>query len=112
MTYGLGLAAGAVLFFLLFGTVFVGSWLMLAMVLLGYAGAGAVGVRAGRLAPTTLATLLAAPAALPMLWLFPASVVEEGLARALLWPGLVLLGWALAWAGGKAASRLPSRRPA
>lgn len=104
ITYGLGLLSGALLFFLTFGAVFVGSWLLLLVVLVGYGAAGALGVRIGGVAPKYVAVTLAVPAVPWVLWLFPAAAAEEGLLRALAWPGLVLVAAGAGWVGGKAAA--------
>jgi hypothetical protein len=104
ITYGLGLLSGALLFFLIFGAVFVGSWLLLLVVLLGYAATGALGVRIGGVAPRSMALTLAAPAVPWVLWLFPTAAAEEGFLRALPWPGLALVAAGAAWVGGKAAA--------
>jgi hypothetical protein len=110
ITYGLGLLSGALLFFLIFGAVFVGSWLLLLVVLLGYAVAGALGVRIGGVAPGSMAIALAAPAVPWVLWLFPAAAAEEGLLRALPWPGLALAAAGAGWFGGKAAALWRARQ--
>jgi hypothetical protein len=104
VTYGLGLVGGAALFFLSFAAVFNGVWSLLVLFVLCYAGAGALGVRLGGAAPAPLAVILALPAVPWILWLFPASIPEAGLLRALLWPALLLIMWALAWLGGWLAS--------
>jgi hypothetical protein len=111
LTYCLGLLGGAALFFLSFAAVFNGVWLLLLVFMLCYAGAGALGVRVGGVPPMPLAIILTVPAVPWILWLFPASVPEAGLLRALLWPALVVLMWALAWLGGKLAvpTRIHSR---
>jgi hypothetical protein len=105
LTYAAVAAAGAALFFMSFGAIFTGSWIMLAFFLLGYAGAGACAVRFGAVRPGTLALLLAVPAVPWVSWLFPASIPEAGLLRALLWPALVLLMGGLGWLGGWAVLR-------
>lgn len=110
ITYGLGLLSGALLFFLIFGAVFVSSWLSLLVVLLGYAAAGALGVRTGGVAPRSMALTLAAPAVPWVLWLFPAAAAEEGLLRALPWPGLALVAAGAGWVGGKAAAVWSARQ--
>src|SRR5687768_1710486 len=89
LTYGAALLAGAVLFFLNFAAVFNGSWALVLFFLLGYAAAGALTVWAGGVAPGPVALVLIAPAVPWMLWLFPASIPEAGVLRALLWPALV-----------------------
>jgi hypothetical protein len=104
-TYVLAVVSGTVLFFLIFGAVFVGAWPLLIVFLLCYMAAGAVGVRKGNVSPASIALALAAPSVPWVLWLFPASVAEEGLVRALPWPGLAVAIMALAWLGGTAAAR-------
>ncbi|HKU61831.1 MAG TPA: hypothetical protein VJQ44_11485 [Gemmatimonadales bacterium] len=101
----LALAAGLGLFVLCFGAIFTGSWPLLVAFLLCYAAVGAAAVRLGGVPPTTGALLLIVPAGLFVTWLFPASIPEAGLLRALLWPGLVALMGGLAWVGGRAAKR-------
>jgi hypothetical protein len=100
---------GAVLFFLCFAAIFNGSWLLLLLFLLGYAVAGALGAWLGHVPPLLFAAVLSAPAAPWVLWLFPASIPEAGLARALLWPALVVLGGILGWLGGIAIVRVGRR---
>ena len=102
LTYAAAVAAGAGLFFLSFGAIFTGSWPMLGLFLLGYAAVGAGAVRLGGVQPATAALMLTFPALFWLTWLFPASIPEAGLLRALLWPGLVALMGGLAWAGGRA----------
>ena len=92
---------GAVLFFLTFAAIFNGSWVMLLLFLLCYAAAGALAVWAGGVSPLPLALVLIAPALPWMAWLFPASIAEAGVLRALLWPRLVLLMGGVGWLGGK-----------
>jgi hypothetical protein len=101
LTYGAAFLGGVLLFFLNFAAIFNGSWALLALFLACYAAAGAAGVRAGRVAPTPLTLALICPAVPWVLWLFPASIPEAGLLRALLWPALVLLMGTLAWLGGR-----------
>ena len=96
------------LFFLSFAAVFVGAWPLLLLFLFGYAVAGAVGARIGGVAPRVLALLLVAPALPWLARLFPASIPEAGLVRALLWPALVVLMGALGWAGGRLGARARS----
>jgi hypothetical protein len=103
-TYVLALVGGTVLFFLIFAAVFVGAWPLLIVFLLCYAAAGAVGVSRGNVPPPSLAIALAAPSVPWVLWLFPASVAEEGLVRALPWPGFTVAIMALAWLGGAGAA--------
>jgi hypothetical protein len=113
VTYSLALACGAVLFFLSFAAVFNGAWPLLLLFTLCYSGAGALGVRLGGAAPGLLALVLVLPGFPWVMWLFPASIPEAGIPRALLWPGLMLVMGLLAWLGGRiagAASR-SSRRP-
>jgi hypothetical protein len=105
LTYAAAIIAGAGLFFLSFGAIFTGSWTLLGCLLLGYAGAGACAVRIGAVRPSTVALLLAVPAVPWVSWLFPASIPEAGLPRALLWPALVLLMGGLGWLGGRAVQR-------
>ncbi|HEX6861475.1 MAG TPA: hypothetical protein VF414_01605 [Thermoanaerobaculia bacterium] len=112
LAYGAAFLAGAVLFFLVFAAAFNGSWTLLAAFLLCYGAAGALTVRLGRVAAAPVALALVAPALPWVLWLFPASIPEAGLARALLWPGLVLVGGGLGWVGGRIAARGPVRPPA
>jgi hypothetical protein len=104
LTYGAALLGGAVLFFLNFAAIFNGSWVLLLLFLACYAVAGAVGVRAGGVAPLPLTLALIAPAVPWVLWLFPASIPEAGVLRALLWPALVLLMGALGWLGGRSVA--------
>jgi hypothetical protein len=103
VTYSLALATGAVLFFLCFAAVFNGIWPLLVLFVLCYAGAAALGVRIGGASPWLLATVLLLPAFPWVMWLFPASIPEAGILRALLWPALVLVMFALAWLGGRFA---------
>jgi hypothetical protein len=105
LSYVLALVGGALLFLLIFSAVFVGAWPLLILFLLCYAAAGAVGVRKGNVPPASMAIALAAPSLPGVLWLFPASVAEEGLVRALPWPGLAVAIIALAWLGGTVAAR-------
>jgi hypothetical protein len=109
LTFGAAFLCGAVLFFLCFAAIFNGSWVLLLLFLLGYALAGALGTWAGDVPPRMLAIVLSGPAAPWVLWLFPASIPEAGLARALLWPGLVVLGGILGWLGGYAIEWAPGR---
>jgi hypothetical protein len=109
LTHCLGLIGGAVMFFLVFAAIFNGAWPLLLAFALCYAGAGAVGVRRGGVSPVPFAFVLVLPAFPWILWLFPAVVAEDGLLRALWWPGIVLIAWALAWLGGWAAARASSR---
>jgi hypothetical protein len=110
ITYGLAVLTGALLFFFTFAAVFVGSWGMLLSVLLGYGAAGAVGTRYGGVAPGSVALALCMPAAPWVLWLVPAVAAEDGLLRALSWPGLALLAGGLGWVGGKAAAVVSARK--
>lgn len=103
MTYGAAVLAGAVLFFLCFAAIFNGSWTLLLIFLLCYAAAGALGVRVGGVGAAPLALALVVPAVPWVLWLFPASVPEAGLLRALLWPALALVMGGFAWIGAKVA---------
>jgi hypothetical protein len=105
LTYAAVAAAGAGLFFMSFGAIFTGSWPMLGFLLLGYAVVGACAARFGAVRPGTVALLLAVPAVPWVSWLFPASIPEAGLLRALLWPALVLLMGGLGWLGGRAVLR-------
>jgi hypothetical protein len=100
VTYGLGLALGAALFFLVFAAVFNGLRSLLILFLLGYAVTGYLAVRKGGVAPAPLAVSLILPAVPWVLWLFPASISESGLLRALWWPGLAAVAYLLAWLGG------------
>jgi hypothetical protein len=93
------------LFFLTFAAIFNGSWALLIFFLLCYAGAGALTAWAAGIEPAPTAAALTAPAVPWVLWLFPASIPEAGLARALLWPGLVVVAGCLSWLGGKAVGR-------
>lgn len=104
VAYGVCLVSGAALFFLCFAAIFNGSWPLLLFFLLGYVAAGALGVWAGGAAPAHLALVLVAPAVPWVLWLFPASVPEAGLLRALLWPALVAVMGGAGWLGGKAVA--------
>jgi hypothetical protein len=105
VTYGVALAMGAALFFLIFAAVFNGVWSLLIFFLLGYAVVGFLGVRKGRVSPSPLAMSLILPAVPWILWLFPASISEAGFLRALWWPGLALFAYLLAWVGGIIAVR-------
>jgi hypothetical protein len=109
LTYCLGLIGGAALFFLVFAAIFTGAWPLLLAFGLCYAGAGAVGVRKGGVDPIPFALVLVLPTIPWILWLFPASVAEDGLLRALWWPAIALIAWALAWLGGSAAAKASSR---
>jgi hypothetical protein len=106
MTLTAAFLGGAALFFLCFAAIFNGSWLLLLLFLLGYAVAGALGAWVGNVPPKLFAVVLSAPAAPWVLWLFPASIPEAGLVRALLWPALVTLGGVLGWLGGSAILRV------
>jgi hypothetical protein len=110
IVYASALVGGAGLFFLSFAAIFTGAWPLLLLFLLGYAAAGALGVRIGRATPALMACLLIIPALPWVAWLFPASIPEAGLARAALWVALVVLMGGLAWTGGwlavKAAGRM------
>ena len=108
--YGVAFMGGAVLFFLSFAAIFTGSWPLLLVFLLTYAVLGALAVRLGGVSPTPLAVVLAAPALPWVLWLFPASIAEAGVLRALLWPGLATLAGGLGWLGGKAAAVARARQ--
>ena len=110
LTYGAAFLGGAVLFFLAFAAIFNGSWGMLLLFLLGYAAAGALAVRVGGVAAMPVALTLIAPAAPWMAWLFPASIPEAGVLRALLWLALVGLMGGLAWLGGKAVAFARARQ--
>jgi hypothetical protein len=110
LTYTGAVLGGAVLFFLSFAAIFNGSWPLLLFFLLCYAGAGAIGVAVGGVAPAPLAIALSAPAVPWVLWLFPASIPEAGLVRALLWPALAVLMSGLGWLGGKAVAPAAARR--
>jgi hypothetical protein len=112
LSIGAALLCGAVLFFLCFAAIFNGSWVLLLLFLLGYAVAGALGAWVGDATPLMFAVALSAPAAPWVLWLFPASIPEAGLARALLWPGLLVLGGILGWLGGCAIVRVGPRSTA
>jgi hypothetical protein len=115
VTYSLALAGGAVLFFLCFAAVFNGVWPLLLLFTLCYLGAGMLGVRLGGAAPGLLALVLVLPGFPWVMWLFPASIPEAGILRALLWPGLMLVMGLLAWLGGRiagAASRSSRRASA
>jgi hypothetical protein len=105
VTYGVALAMGAALFFLIFAAVFNGVWSLLIVFLLGYAVAGFLGVWKGGGSPSPLAVSLILPAVPWILWLFPASISEAGFLRALWWPGLALFGYLFAWLGGIIAVR-------
>ncbi|HVL17452.1 MAG TPA: hypothetical protein VM387_05635 [Gemmatimonadales bacterium] len=105
LTYLAVVAAGAGLFFLIFGAIFNGLWSLLAIFLLCYLGVGAAAVRIGGVRPMPAALLAVLPALPWVTWLFPASIPEAGLLRASLWPALVLLMGGLAWMGGRVARR-------
>ena len=107
LAYMSAVVIGAVLFFLCFAAAFNGSWTLLVSFMLCYGLAGAVGVRAGNAAPGPLAVALVAAAFPWMTWLFPASVAEAGLPRALLWPAIVAVMGGLAWLGGALGRRRP-----
>ncbi len=109
LTYGVALLSGAVLFFLCFAAIFNGSWPLLLFFVLCYAAAGALGVQAGRVGAVPLALTLTAPAVPWVLWLFPASIPEAGLLRALLWPGVGVAMGGLAWLGGYVVARARAR---
>jgi hypothetical protein len=109
VTYSLALASGAVLFFLSFAAVFNGIWPLLILFVLCYAGAGALGVRIGGAAPGLIAIVLVLPAFPWVMWLFPASIPEAGILRALLWPSLMLVMATVAWLGGRLAGTSPVR---
>jgi len=109
VTHGAALGLGAALFFLIFAAVFNGIWSLLILFLLGYGTVGFLGVRWGGVSPAPLATSLILPAVPWVLWLFPASIPESGLVRALWWPGLVLVAYLLAWLGGIIAERSRKR---
>jgi hypothetical protein len=109
MTYGLALGVGTALFFVIFAAVFNGILSLLFLFLLGYALAGFLGVRKGRVSPSPLAVSLTLPAVPWILWLFPASIPESGFLRALWWPGLALVAYLLAWLGGIIAVRSRGR---
>jgi hypothetical protein len=104
------LVGGAVLFFLIFAAIFVGSWALLLVFLFSYAAAGVLGVWVGGATPVSLALVLAAPAMPWVLWVFPGAAAEAGLLRALLWPGLVVVAGALGWLGGEAAAVVRTRK--
>jgi hypothetical protein len=91
----------------MFAAVFNGIWSLLILFLLGYGVAGFLGVRKGA-SPSPLAVSLILPAVPWILWLFPASIPESGILRALWWPGLAVVAYLLAWLGGIIAER--SRR--
>jgi hypothetical protein len=110
LTYGAAFLAGAGLFFLTFAAIFNGSWSLLLFFLVAYVGEGALAVWVGHVAPGSLALALAAPGVPWVLWLFPASIPEAGLGRALLWPALVVLIAVLGWLGGKAVTVAVARR--
>jgi hypothetical protein len=110
VTYGLALAIGAALFFLIFAAVFNGVWSLLILFLLGYAVVGFLGVRKGGVGPSPLAMSLVLPAVPWVLWIFPASIREAGLLRALWWPGFALFAYLLAWLGGIIAMRSRKHR--
>ena len=110
-TYGLALLGGAVLFFINFAAIFNGSWTFLVFFLLSYMAAGALAVGVGGAAPVPLALVLAAPAIPWVAWLFPASIAEAGVVRALWWPALLLLIAGLGWTGGKMGGAVAARRP-
>jgi len=101
----LALAIGAALFFLIFAAVFNGVWSLLILFLLGYAVVGFLGVRKGGVSPSPLAVSLILPAVPWVLWIFPASIREAGLLRALWWPGFAVFADLLAWVGGIIAVR-------
>ena len=91
LTYAVALIIGAVLFFLCFAAIFNGSRPLLLFFILCY---------------VPLALALAGPAVPWVLWLFPASIPEAGLLRALLWPGIALILFGLAWIGGAVMTRI------
>ena len=102
--------AGAALFFLVFAAVFNGLWLLLILFVLMYGLAGAGGVAFGKARPQTIALALIAPALPWLLWLFPASIPEAGLFRAMLWPASVAILFSLAWLGGWIVAGIAARR--
>ena len=104
LTYGTAFLGGALLFFLNFAAIFNGSWALLLVFLACYGLAGAVGVRLGGVDPLPLTLALIAPAVPWVLWLFPASIPEAGVLRALLWPALVGIMGALGWLGGRSVA--------
>jgi hypothetical protein len=110
LAYGMALLAGALLFFLSFAAIFNGSWPLLLCFLLGYAAVGALAVWAGDVTPTPLALVLTAPAIPWVAWLFPASIPESGVVRALAWPVLVLIVGGLGWVGGHAGRAARARQ--
>ena len=103
--------AGAILFFLSFGAVFSGLWPALILFVLCFVPAGALGVAWGRVLPAQMGIALSIPAVPPVLWLFPASLIEAGFLRAALWPGLMVVVFGLGWLGGKIVAVARSRRP-
>jgi hypothetical protein len=107
LSLSLGVAAGAVLFFLCFGAIFSGIWSLLLLFALCFAACGAVGVAKSSVSPFAMATALSLPAIPWVLWLAPAAIAEAGI-RGLLWPGFVLVVFALAYLGGFVVAR---RRP-
>jgi hypothetical protein len=110
LTYVAALLSGAVLFFLCFAAIFTGSWPLLCFFLLCYAAAGALGVWVGGVAPAPLALALVVSAVPWVLWLFPASAREDGVLRALMWPGLGAVMAVLAFLGARASARFAARR--
>jgi hypothetical protein len=78
LTYAAAFVVGAGLFFLSFGAIFTGSWLLLVLVLLCYAVVGAGAVRLGGVRPAAAALLLVLPAVPWVTWLFPASIPKPG----------------------------------
>ena len=110
LAYLAAFIGGAGLFFGCFGAIFVASWALLFLFLCCYAAAGALLVWIGPAHPRTLTLLLVAPAVPWLLWLFPASIAEAGLPRALLWPLLVAIMGALSWSGAAVARALARRR--
>jgi hypothetical protein len=103
----LGVAAGAALFFLCFGAIFSGIWSLLLFFAACFAACGAFGVAKSSVSPFAMATALSLPALPWVLWLTPAAIAEAGI-RGLLWPGFVLVVFALAYVGGFVIAR---RRP-
>ena len=79
--------------------------MMLLLFVLSYAVAGALAVRVGGVAALPVAVALVAPAIPWVAWLFPASIPEAGILRALLWPALVVIAGGLACLGGHLGAR-------
>jgi hypothetical protein len=104
------LVAGSLLFFVAFGSIFNGSWIVLIASLIGYFFAGwAIGV--SRLsARRWLAIALVFPALPFASMFFLASIPEAGIVRAALWPLGIALASGLALGGQWLGEMIGSQR--